>query len=266
MTDGNMGGGILANALYDIGKVGIPNNMGKLAYIDENSNLFNYNSIKKENTYNVIQNYNSTSNDIPNTSYENATVKSCQDTCNNLNECGGFVFNKANNSCLPKTMKGSRQQDPNSDIYIREIIPKEPPIGIPEKTNYIDSVKFQNYLNGGSFEKDYGIAEINSVQQKQLEQLENKLNLLSSQITENTNKFNKGTQQAELQMNKNVKGLSNYLTDLNKTDVKVNNFNTNIDNILNDSDIIALQKNYEYLFWSILAVGAVLISMNVVKK
>jgi hypothetical protein len=36
--------------------------------------------------------------------------------------------------------------------------------------------------------------------------------------------------------------------------------------ILDDSDIVVLQKNYDYLFWSILAVGAVIISMNIVKK
>jgi hypothetical protein len=67
-------------------------------------------------------------------------------------------------------------------------------------------------------------------------------------------------------MTENVSGLDEYLTDLKKTNVKIKNFNTNVDNILNDSDIIILQKNYEYLFWSILAVGTLLISMNVVKK
>jgi hypothetical protein len=39
-----------------------------------------------------------------------------------------------------------------------------------------------------------------------------------------------------------------------------------IDNIVNDSDIVVLQKNYDYLFWSILAAGTVLITMNVIKK
>ena len=42
--------------------------------------------------------------------------------------------------------------------------------------------------------------------------------------------------------------------------------NGNIHNILTDSDIVVLQKNYDYLFWSILAGGAVLVSMNIVKK
>ena len=40
----------------------------------------------------------------------------------------------------------------------------------------------------------------------------------------------------------------------------------NIQNILKDSDIVVLQKNYDYLFWSILAAGTVLVSMNIVKK
>ena len=40
----------------------------------------------------------------------------------------------------------------------------------------------------------------------------------------------------------------------------------NIQIILKDSDIVVLQKNYNYLFWSILAAGTVLVSMNIVKK
>jgi len=36
--------------------------------------------------------------------------------------------------------------------------------------------------------------------------------------------------------------------------------------ILNDSDIVVLQKNYSYLFWTILATGTVLVTMNIAKK
>ena len=48
---------------------------------------------------------------------------------------------------------------------------------------------------------------------------------------------------------------------------KKNRFDiNNIDNILKDSDIVVLQKNYDYLFWSIIATATVLISINVVKN
>ena len=44
----------------------------------------------------------------------------------------------------------------------------------------------------------------------------------------------------------------------------IKDFNSpNVENILNDSDITVLQKNYNYLFWSILATGTVLVTMNI---
>jgi len=96
--------------------------------------------------------------------------------------------------------------------------------------------------------------------------LQTKLNLLSNQITNFTNKFGTGSQNAEQQSLKNVAGLKGYLNDLTQNTNKINNFNNSIDNIVNDSDIVVLQKNYDYLFWSILAAGTVLISMNIIKK
>jgi hypothetical protein len=39
-----------------------------------------------------------------------------------------------------------------------------------------------------------------------------------------------------------------------------------MDGIIRDSDITVLKENYNYLFWSILAVGTVLVTMNVTKK
>ena len=41
--------------------------------------------------------------------------------------------------------------------------------------------------------------------------------------------------------------------------------NNNVQNIVNDSDIMVLQENYKYLFWSILAAGTVLVAMNLNK-
>ena len=53
---------------------------------------------------------------------------------------------------------------------------------------------------------------------------------------------------------------------IEKTNKKIKAFNTNVDNVLQDSDIIVLKQNYDYLFWSILAVTTVIISMNIIKK
>jgi hypothetical protein len=56
--------------------------------------------------------------------------------------------------------------------------------------------------------------------------------------------------------------------DLKQTKTKIKNFDkkSNMDGILQNSDITVLQQNYSYMFWSILAIGTVIISMNISKK
>ena len=129
----------------------------------------------------------------------------------------------------------------------------------------IDSLLYQNYINGGEIENKYGLANINNVQRQQLDQLQTKMNLLTSQINELTGEFGNGSEKAVDQMGTNVIGIQNYLQGINKTNNKIKNFDTNIENILNDSDIVVLKQNYDYLFWSILATGSVLIAINIIK-
>jgi len=272
MADKNIGGGVAANGIYDLGSVGITSNMGKIAYIDADSGLHAYPSSNSQyiNSYANLINTDSPGNDISGAAYGNATVKQCQTSCNNNSSCAGFAFSTTNNVCYPKTSgmypNGTRIINPGVNLYMRNEIPLTPPIGAPSTTNNIDTVTYQNYVTGGSSENLYGLSNMTSVQQQQLSQLQGQLDLLSSQITNLTNNFGSGTNMAETQMNTNVLGVDDYLTDLTDANDKIVNFDTNADNILSDSDIVVLQKNYEYLFWSILATGSVLVAMNIVKK
>ena len=111
------------------------------------------------------------------------------------------------------------------------------------------------------------MANATTSQKTQLSALQDKLNLLTSQINGYTDKFSSGTNSLNNQSNKNMEGLGEYLKDFKKTNNNIKNINTGtVENILNDSDITVLQKNYEYLFWSILAAGTVLITMNMSKN
>ena len=271
MNDGKTGGGAAANALYNIGQVGVSANMGKLAYIDANAELHDYPStnIKYANTYTEFPNTNITppANNIPGAEYANATVEQCQSTCNNISDCGGFAF--VNNTCYPVSKmypNGPKKSEPGVDLYMRNTMPLTPPVGVTNKTNNINSVSYKNFKVGGELSSEYGLSTATSVQKQQLEQLDTQMKLLSSQISHLTNEFGDGSQTAATQMNANTQGVEEYLTDLTKTRTRVKNFNTNTDNILKDSDIVVLQKNYDYLFWSILAAGSVLVAMNIVKK
>jgi hypothetical protein len=267
-------GGPYINAVYENSEVGITNNIAKLAYVDENANLFNYpfDNTKYGNSYSEISRGMDTPyNDIPGAAYGNASFESCKTTCDNIPDCAGFVTNKAGDVCWPKNgsmYPYSTDITANSDriIYIRNKTPNTPPIGVSNTTNNIDTIQYQSYVNGGNIADKYGLAKLTSVQKQQLEDKLSQLNLLSQQITNYTNTFGTNSQTAQVQMGKNITGVKDYLTDLKVTDKKINNFGTNVDLILNDSDIVALQKNYDYLFWTILAAGTVLVAINIVKK
>jgi len=108
----------------------------------------------------------------------------------------------------------------------------------------------------------------------------------SNEISNYINKFNKSTNTSENQADKNLQGLNVYQTELDETTSQINKLNStsdnetqkesfsnygyttnnNINKILQDSDIGVLQKNYEYLLWTILATGSVLVAMNINKN
>jgi len=271
MADGNMGGGIGANALYELNAVGKSSLMSMLGFVDEDSLIHTYPASNETyaNTYTTMNGNDSAGYDIPGASYGNATVEQCKTSCNNNSACAGFTFDNVNNICYPKTSSmypnGEIEINSNVDLYVRNKMPKSPPIGVPNTTNNIDTILYGNYINGGQIKNKYGLSSLTTTQRQQLDQLQTKLNLLSSQITSFTSKFENGTVSAQDQAKKNVEGIQDYLTGLDKTNVKVTNFDTTFERVLTNSDINILKENYNYLFWSILAAGTVIVSMNVLK-
>jgi hypothetical protein len=285
-TNGQTLGGSWVNALYQLSPSGFKDNLGKLAYIDENAMLHNYSSdnFKLTTNYTKIDKFDSYGNDIPNAAYSGATIDQCKSSCNNNQECYGFVFDNQNNVCYPKTSGmypvGTTRYLPYVDIYTRGKEPIAVPSGATNKLSQIDSYQYQNYINGGEMSDKYGLASATAEQQEQLKVLQNKLNVLSGQINNITAKFDKGTYDSQIQASKNLRGLDNYTKQIyniekqingilgdNSLDTQIESFvnNYSIQSILKDSDIVVLQKNYEYLFWTILAAASLIIAMNVVK-
>jgi hypothetical protein len=269
-SGGNTVGAQDANALYQITAMGNKNSIGKLAFIDQNSQSHSYpnTNIQYSKNYTSYTGIDSAGYDIPGAGYGNATVEQCQSTCDSNPECAGFAF--ADNVCYPKTSSmfpnGAQQINSRVNLYTRNKAPINPPVGVPGTVVNVDTIMYDNYKDGGDIGSEYGLANATSTQKQQISQLQSKLNMLTSQINGYTNKFSSGTDSLNNQSSKNMEGLGDYLKDYKKTNTTIKNFNTNIENILNDSDITVLQKNYDYLFWSILAAGTVLITMNITKK
>jgi hypothetical protein len=275
MKDNNKGGGENANALYELDEVGVPENMGKVAYIDSDSVLYPYSdsNLGLTDDYITYTNFSSAGHDISGKAFSNATVDSCKTACNDLQNCYGFDFDKINNVCYPKdnTMypKGSRTTAINSDVdlYVRQQKITKPPKGVTDKILNIDSLAYENYPKSDKeMGSSYGLPNANTVEKQQLEQLKIKLDQISQELADNTGTLNTDEIKVGNQSTLQTQSIDNYLKTYESTNDKIKNFTSGMDGIIRDSDITVLKENYNYLFWSILAVGTVLVTMNVTKK
>jgi len=271
MSDGNMGAGPGGNALYNILGQTFPANLSKLGYVGANSELYTYPStnVKYANSYTLVPGSDSSGNDIPGASYTNATVSSCTTTCNNNSQCGGFTF--TNGTCYPKTSSmyptGSKQNNQAVSLYFRNKTPIKLPTGVKNVINNIDTVTYQNYIVGNNSNSvPLGLDAAVSTQKQQLTTLETTLNNLATQLNKLTGETFNYLNDSENQLDKNVKGIETYLKDIKVNNTKINDFNSNSETILQDSDLSVLKENQNYIFWSILAVATVIISMNISKN
>jgi hypothetical protein len=249
--------------------------LGQLGYIDANAEMHTYptDNYKLVNAYSKVPNTDNVGSDYQvngaNILYGNATVEDCAKTCNSYDDCHGFVSYA--NTCYPKTSGMSYNGTgilAGGDLYTRNKAPATVPSGASNMVVNIDSASYQNYADGGGFANEYGLSsELNSSQERaQLAQMEVKLNALANEISSLTGKFETNNTNVGKQIKTNLTGSNVYLSELQKTKKSIKNMATGINNILENSDIVVLQRNYNYLFWSVLAVGLVLVSVNVVKK
>ena len=284
---GKQVGGSFINAVYEFATSGFKENIGKLAFVDENDLLHEYNSGNAQfnNTYTKVDKYDAYGSDIPGAAYAGATKDQCQSTCDKNKDCYGYVFDFQHNVCYPKSSGmwpygGESRPLSHVDTYIKNKIPLSIPLGATNETMNIDSAQYQFYNKGGVPPKQYGLMNATEIEKAELERLELKMKNQSNEITKLINTSSTGTNTSENQADKNLQGLNTYDIEMKKTTDEINTLNStnesfmnygytannNINKILQDSDIGVLQKNYEYLLWTILATGSVLIAMNITKN
>jgi hypothetical protein len=210
-----------------------------------------------------------------------ATVQDCENTCNSYNDCFGFAF--SNGTCYPKTndMSYSGNNDnPAVDLYTRHKEVAGPPLGVPKVTTPISSTAWGNYYQGGvikegftgwreGFREGYGLNEDPIVQSalSSLNNLDTSFNNISSQVNETIGKFSSYTGLVNKQATQNSANFNKYKRELNDTTKRINQMKEkelgNFERIKEDTDIRVLQETYGFLFWSILAIGSLLILMKI---
>jgi hypothetical protein len=265
------------NAIYQMNQLGDASLVGKMGYVDFNSNVTEFpdSMVGLETTYN---NYNNYGTNLTSTyTLQNATYDSAVDKCNSSPSYYGFTMDLSTN-VAKFYVKGiinpsNRILQPNTNLYIRNQSIKNLNESCNQKVTSIDTNQWKNYVKKSGYMSPKSTCDLSdaitgaskksdSIQTqiiataKKIVKILNNLKKKSDTIN-NTTGLNTDTIQA------NIQKYNDVIIDMGEfTDVRANN----ISNIVKESDIKVLQENYGYMFWSVLAIATIIITMNIMQK
>ena len=302
-------------AVYELSRVGVPSDLGKMGYINDNGVVSEYpnNMVGAGKGYMAYRNIDVRSNDLG--PRGNQTDESCAKICDSNDQCFGYVYNKSNRNCFPKNKNILRQttgkfNDTNADFYMRNPIVSgaNPSCNMPvtnvESTNWGKYQKSGKTMNTNTLCSKVGnMAEIPILGYKQdfdakkkiSDDLAARINEMNKLLQSNTRTQN--TQTAQNTTN-DIKNNAIYNTTMDAKipvavqdtiDVQIKealenmdelNFDEmngpsqraksvqfkNIDAIVEDSTLVAVQENYNYILWSILALMTTIICVKALRK
>jgi hypothetical protein len=299
-------GSALVNAVYKIDQIGNKAVLGKIAYIDEETKLREYPSslLTKSNQYQLFNDFDSFGNDIQQIA-SNTAEQGCIDACNTNGDCSGFVYQPNGNLCYLKNSgmypSGEKQYYSNSGLILGV---RKPQVNsaINSSCNKdivdIDSIQYDNYIKGELMTTDTmcGSPLVLTEDRTNLTNLQNSMLSIGQQIADQSDNLYNENNDMYNTISKNSTDLNKNINMYKRNDNKIkaelnlpvnNNFkskpnkegmknikNTNeknitmndINSMLSDTDIRVLQENYGYIFWSILAIGLLTVTINQIKK
>jgi hypothetical protein len=168
-------------------------------------------------------------------------------------------------------------KDNIADLYVRDKTVNNPNIIVEglETMNNIDTIRYDNYKNTKkdvSNRKKVADMVMTSSQQQQLQQILTRLNLLGKNISNLSSADQQQINRINTEIEKNSTLLAEQIKDVDKFDELKNTDKTytlmrtedrNLDNMLNDSNLNTLHENYNYILWTSLALGTLLITLKV---
>lgn len=263
------------NAIYKMNEVGNPSYMGKIGYVDGNDTLLEYPSSMILPGTNYSKHISYDSNSITLKTITNTSYTACVDECNKNNEYYGFVFNTTNNTGY---MKGKdilnpslKVVNPNTDLYVRDLKINGADPSCNRKTMTTNSNGWKNYSKGPMMTPHTKCSLTNAVseQNTKIMDLQNKITQVGGEIIIILNNLKKQTADVKSKIGINSDKIDSDLVMYNKTINDIQNYKNGEDsmnNIVKDTNLLVLYKNYNYMFWSILAISTMIISMKMMGK
>lgn len=274
------GGGPTSNAIYQLPETGNTSLMNNIYYIDANadSHLYSSQYIGQSNNYKKYPNFTTGVDDLA--PIYNSSVEECRQICNSNESCAGFVFAPppSENICYTKTtnmypynsLDNFELVNPNLgwtlDTYVKMNQLNSAPVGITTSTKNIDSYAAQKYTPStdkviDSFSLTYDI----SANLTTITNLESQINALADQIVAENITFENSQVEIFKQAIEDKRAIEDFLNDYKIVEKAIKNADSQ-EYLLNDTALRVVQENYHYLLWSILAIGIVIIGVNVLKK
>ena len=272
-TGQNAYGGEWSNALYKLDTLPNSEFNGKIGYVDDSGELREYSedAISYSTTYKKYDNYDSGTTIG---AYNNSSLKACRTLCNNDDNCTGFVFHDDSKSCYTKGgeifPKTSRVPLTGFDLYLRGLKVKNSN-SCSKKIVDVDSDMWKGYTQGAPMDKDeecgLGKVLINPYDkinetQKQIDDTVEKINDIFTQLQKDNVKLTSDMIQLQSKIGKDL----NEYNNVNKNIQQKQTAQTTINSMLSDSHLVVLQENYKYTFFSVVAIGALIIAMSVGKN
>lgn len=268
--DGNKLGGIGGVAVYGFSEVpaGTAFKDQDFAYLDGNQVLHSYTGSKQQNRLGKYNTIDSTKCDASSTIYQNMSLKDALDKCTNDNNCGGLTYENVTGDQNGEfyVIDPSNASKPNFSIENNWSCAVKPQM--PDNMMYSDEVqgisgtKYNTYKKGQDipFNDQYGLQGATQTQKDQLNKTTGKLNILAKELSQFNSDVVKKNMNLLNQTKKNYDGSEKYLKNIVSTDMKIEinkEENKQLNGIISDSNIKILMENYNYGFWSVIALAAV---------
>ncbi len=263
------------NALYKMNKAGYPSDMSKIGYVDGNDKLMEYPSsmIVPGTNYSKYVGYDSNSKIVK--TITNTTYNDCVTACNSSTSYYGFVFD---NSTSTGYLKGKDILNPslkvpnsNTDLYLRDVKTKNANMSCNRSTVSINSNMWRKYSKGSMMTPNTTCSLTGRLtdQNKKIATLQNQIGQVGGQIISILNNLKKQTNDVKSKIGINSSKIDADLVMYNQTINEIQNYKKgedNINNITKETNLLVLYQNYNYMFWSILAISTMIISMKMMGK
>lgn len=265
------------NAIYKMNELGDASLVGKMGYVDFNSELKEFPSsmIGLESTYDRYDNYGTTLTSIA--TLQNATYDSAASKCSSSSSYYGFTLDSSTNVAefYGKEIinPSNRILKPNTTLYIRGQTIQNLNNSCNKQVTNIDSTQWKNYVKKSGYMSPSTTCDLSNAitnASKKSDIIQNQIIVTAKKIVKILNDLNKKSVSINNTTGLNTNTIQSNIQKYNDVIVQMSEFTdvreNNISNIVKESDIKVLQENYGYMFWSILAIATVIVTMNIMRK